>query len=75
MSSGTPPHATRDRPYRLLPRFCWAGKHADPCVRVWDDKCLKDGAELMFRARWNGDTSPPTGHYGLSAAREAMETR
>lgn len=27
----------------------------------------------MFRARWNGDTLTPTGHYGLSAAREAME--
>ena len=26
----------------------------------------------MFRARWNGDTLTPTGHYGLSAAREAM---
>lgn len=27
----------------------------------------------MFRARWNGETLTPTGHYGLSAAREAME--
>lgn len=27
----------------------------------------------MFRARWDGDALTPTGHYGLSAAREAME--
>lgn len=27
----------------------------------------------MFRARWDGETLTPTGHYGLSAAREAME--
>lgn len=27
----------------------------------------------MFRARWNGETLTPTGHYGLSAAREAMD--
>ena len=27
----------------------------------------------MFRARWDGEALTPTGHYGLSAAREAME--
>lgn len=27
----------------------------------------------MFRARWDGSTLTPTGHYGLSAAREAMQ--
>lgn len=27
----------------------------------------------MFRAIWNGETLAPTGHYGLSAAREAMD--
>ena len=27
----------------------------------------------MFRARWDGETPTLTGHYGLSAAREAME--
>lgn len=27
----------------------------------------------MFRARWDGETLTPTGHYGLSAARESME--
>lgn len=27
----------------------------------------------MFRARWDGEVLTPTGHYGLSAAREAME--
>lgn len=27
----------------------------------------------MFRARWDGSTLTPTGHYGLAAAREAME--
>lgn len=27
----------------------------------------------MFRARWDGETLTPTGHYGLSAAREAMD--
>ena len=27
----------------------------------------------MFRARWDGSILTPTGHYGLTAAREAME--
>lgn len=27
----------------------------------------------MFRARWDGEALTPTGHYGLSAAREAMD--
>lgn len=26
----------------------------------------------MFRARWDGQTLTPTGHYGLAAARESM---
>ena len=68
------PKARTRRAASPSPRLRWAKEHADLVRRVWDDMPkVMWGGGLMFRARWNGDTLTPTGHYGLSAARETME--